>query len=105
MLVHGGVTADIRVKTYQEFGVISIDRKNLVTESGTPYVYVAVDGTAHRRKVSLRDTGGLEVLIEDGLAEGDQLIVEGQIHLSDGAKIRVVNGGHADDATTGEQGA
>jgi hypothetical protein len=93
------------VNTYHDAGAISIDRKNLVKEGGAIYVFVAVDGKAQKRKVDLRDNGGLEVQVLNGLTEGDKLIVEGQIHLSDGAKIRVVGGSQANETEDTEHGA
>jgi len=53
------------------------------------YVFVARDGRAARREVSigLEDVDYLEIL--DGLAEGESVIVEGNYGLEDGARIEV----------------
>jgi hypothetical protein len=39
----------------------------------------------------LGNSHGLDVEVIEGLTPGDELIVEGQMHLEDGAKIRRIN--------------
>lgn len=54
------------------------------------YLFVAVDGMASRRKVTLGKRFDDMVEVEEGsIAEGDNLIIEGQARLTDGIKIEV----------------
>jgi membrane fusion protein (multidrug efflux system) len=53
-------------------------------------VFVASDGQAERRDVSLGILQGDQVQIVDGLQDGDRLIVSGHRFLAPGQKIRIV---------------
>ena len=88
--VRCGVTAEISVATYQESDAIVVGRKNIVQEGDVNFVYVAADGLAKRKTVTLGRNGGLEVEILNGLVPGETLITEGQLHLEDGKKIRII---------------
>jgi membrane fusion protein (multidrug efflux system) len=52
------------------------------------YTYVVDDDIAHRREVTLGVRRPGEVEITEGLREGEEIVVEGTIRLSDGARIR-----------------
>nr|MBN2277385.1 efflux RND transporter periplasmic adaptor subunit [candidate division Zixibacteria bacterium] len=88
-----GVTAGIMVSIYHDSQAVVVERKNIVTQDNVNYVFVAEDNTAHKRKVTLGGSGGLEVEIIDGLMMGEMLITEGQIHLEEGKKIRIIESG------------
>jgi RND family efflux transporter MFP subunit len=57
--------------------------------SNRNFVWVAVDGKAARRYVELGRFDGDKVVVASGLAEGDNLIVEGQQKVSDDMKITI----------------
>jgi RND family efflux transporter MFP subunit len=57
--------------------------------SNRNFVWVAVDGKAARRYVELGRFDGDKVVVASGLAEGDNLIVEGQQKVSDNMKISI----------------
>jgi RND family efflux transporter MFP subunit len=52
-------------------------------ENNEPFVFIAMDSAAHKRKVQLGPTKGARVLVRKGLAAGEHLIVEGAGSLSD----------------------
>ncbi|MDB5650661.1 MAG: hypothetical protein JWL62_2181, partial [Hyphomicrobiales bacterium] len=53
-----------------------------------PYVFVAkADKTAELRNVKIGASEGSNMEILDGLAAGEQVVVDGQLRLSNGAKI------------------
>ena len=55
-----------------------------------PYVFLArQDNTAELRQVKLGVSEGDRIQILDGLAAGDQVVVDGQMRLTNGAKIRM----------------
>ena len=50
-------------------------------------VYVVADGRAERRVVSLGPVVGARVVIEDGVARGERLVVAGQQRVADGQQV------------------
>ena len=53
-----------------------------------PFVYiVSADGKAALRQVTLGDTMGDQVVVSDGVAVGDRVVVEGQQRLQDGMRV------------------
>ncbi len=82
--------AMIPVRSYPQ--AILIPRASVLTEDGTPTVFVADPKRefAHRRPVTIARTFGPRYLIERGLEPGDLLVVTGHRRLRDGTAIRVV---------------
>ena len=64
-------------------------------EGGRPFVYLfdAAAGQARRRSVVLGETAEDRVVVVDGLAAGEQLIVSGLADLGDGEAVRVASTG------------
>jgi membrane fusion protein (multidrug efflux system) len=85
-----GVTAEVRVSTYQNPDALVVERKDLVSEGGEQFAYVAAGGAAEKRRIVQGRQQGLDVEVVEGLRAGEDLIVEGQMLLRDGAKIKVV---------------
>ncbi len=54
------------------------------------FVWVAVDGVAIRKFVELGQFSNDKVVIASGLAEGDNLIIEGQQKVSDNMKVTII---------------
>lgn len=54
----------------------------------TLFVWVAKDGKAHRTPVTVGQTTGNRVVIESGIQEGDQVIVEGYQKVGEGTPVR-----------------
>ena len=72
-----------------------VPKQALSLESLADAVYVAADGVAERRNVSLGFQEAAVVEVTAGLSEGDQIIIVGQDGLSDGTPINVLVGGRA----------
>ena len=89
--VRSGVTAKIGVATYLKDDAVVVARKNVANDGSSDYVFVANDGTAHKRAVQLGRKNGLDVEVTRGLQAGDVLITEGQLHLEDGTKIKIID--------------
>ncbi len=70
---------------------VCVPEKALVAFGEKQYVFLfKADGTAQKREVRIgrREAGRVEIL--QGLAAGEQLIVDGTMDLRDGAKVRLV---------------
>lgn len=89
--VRSGVTAKIEVATYHNNDAVVVARKNVANDGSADYVFVANGGTAQKRVVQLGRKNGLEVEVTRGLQAGDVLITEGQLHLEDGTKIKIID--------------
>jgi len=52
------------------------------------FVWVVKDGKAHRQSVTIGQMVGNRVVIESGLSEGDQVIVEGYQKVGEGTPVK-----------------
>ena len=86
-----GVVAEVSVDLYSNPQAIVVERKNILKQGERDFVFVADGSAARKRFVTLGNFHGLDVEVIGGLTPGDELIVEGQMHLEDGAKIRIIN--------------
>jgi len=85
-----GIIADITIITYSNPEALVIERKDILKVGDRYFVYVAEDGQAHQKDISIGRQHGLAVEILKGLTMGDRLITEGQLLLSQGSKIKIV---------------
>ena len=67
-----------------------IPREALVGSTQNASVYVAENGKAALRKITVKNTNGNDLQILSGLTKGEQIITAGQINLVDGKEINVV---------------
>lgn len=89
--INCGVTADIEVSIYNNPNSLTVERKNIIREEEKNYVYVEDNGVARKREVLLGREDGLAVEVIKGLKEGERLIIEGQMLLEDGGKVKITN--------------
>jgi len=94
--VLSGMAADVRL-TDRNAGAdgtgaaaLYVPEKSIVKEDGKSFVYVVGDGRVSKREVrtGLRKNQYIEV--EDGLAEGDEVVVQAGGDLEDGARVAVI---------------
>ena len=79
---------NVFVPTSPPVPVVTVPQDALIPVSGGHVVFLVVDDTVSRRRVSLGGTDGDKVIITDGLAAGDVIVVKGNEGLSDGNKIQ-----------------
>jgi len=80
------------IATEQRPGVLVIPRR-AVPEAGEAIVFVVKGDTVERRPITVGLRQGDRLEVVSGLTEGEQVVIEGQAGLSDGARVRVVAGG------------
>ena len=85
-----GIIADINIITYSNRDTLAIERKDILKVGDRYFVYVAENGKAEQRDITMGRQHGLAVEIVEGLSMGDMLITEGQLLLEQGSKINVV---------------
>ena len=69
-----------------------IPREALVGSIKEPQVFVVEDGVARLREIIIGGEYGINLVILDGLREGETLVVNGQNNLVDKAKVTIVGG-------------
>ena len=94
------VRATCELGTYE--GVLAIGRDVLLKQDEEPKVFVVEGGRARQRKVETGELVGDEVLIEQGLKKGEQVVVFGQDALTDGSTVSIV-ASTADENTRGKK--
>jgi len=68
---------------------VTVPPEAVVTSASGTFVYVLEDGKARRIGVKVGRQSGVSIKIDSGLAGGEEVIVEGQNRLSDGAKVEL----------------
>ena len=61
------------------------------TCSGERYVYVVENGVARYKVMNIGRRIGAEYMVNDGISDGEQVVVFGQNRLTDGRKVNVLN--------------
>jgi membrane fusion protein (multidrug efflux system) len=89
-LLKAGTTVEINITTSSKPNAVVVERKNILKERGKYFVYLVKDGTAEKREVTVGKQQVLDVEIPEGLNPGDELVVEGQMLLENGSKVKVV---------------
>lgn len=89
--VRPGMFASIELTTESRSGVLTVPRDSVLRYYGETVVFVAdLEGTAHRRSVTLGIEGEKNFEVLEGLEEGEQIVIEGQNFLGDKDRIRIV---------------
>jgi RND family efflux transporter MFP subunit len=86
-----GVTASVRIITYQNPSALVVERKDILREGENAFVYVIQENRAKKQPVTLGRQQGLDVEINNGLKDGIQLITEGQMLIEEGSKVKIVS--------------
>ncbi|NBF40235.1 MAG: efflux RND transporter periplasmic adaptor subunit [Spirochaetes bacterium] len=89
--VKAGMFVEIRLVTAVRRDVVKVQSEAVVRRFDTPYVFVlSDDDTVEQREVSLGISIGNQVQITDGLEADEEVIIQGQSLLDDGAEVRVI---------------
>jgi len=68
---------------------LAVPATALLAETERQFVFVAADGAASRREVTVGARAGGEAVVTAGLAEGDLVVVVGQKQLRDGDRVEL----------------
>ncbi|MDH7464247.1 efflux RND transporter periplasmic adaptor subunit [Chitinophagaceae bacterium 26-R-25] len=71
--------------------LLLIPRTALVESFKNPYVYVVENGKAVVRKITPGREIGNNIEVVDGINEGEEVVVNGQINLSEGASVKMID--------------
>jgi membrane fusion protein (multidrug efflux system) len=97
--VRPGVVGRGRVLKTTHEGVLAVPRDAVLLVGGAPVAYVVEGDRARRRDLTLGASQGLMVIVEQGLATGERLVVRGQRELRDGTLVAVQEVATSPDGT------
>ncbi|WP_281233307.1 efflux RND transporter periplasmic adaptor subunit [Flavobacterium gelatinilyticum] len=86
-----GMIADISINSGKTQNSVIIPAQAVVRDpDNINYVYIAKEGnTAFKKRVNIsKMTGTNDVVVKEGLQQGDKIIVEGQTNLTDGTPVK-----------------
>lgn len=84
-----GMNGTVRVRNNASKNSILIPSKAVTEQLGEFFVYIPNDSSkVSQRKILLGKTLGKDIIVKEGLAEGDKIVVEGVQNLREGAAIR-----------------
>jgi membrane fusion protein (multidrug efflux system) len=84
------IMVDVYIIVYTNPQALVVERKNILGDANDLYVYVARDGQAVKSPVVLGKQYKTDNEIVGGVKAGDLLIVEGQMLLQAGRKIKII---------------
>jgi len=67
---------------------VVVPQAALIADQQGPYIFIVEDGKAAIRRIKLSDEIGTDVVVEEGLSGGEQVIVEGLQAMRPGALVR-----------------
>jgi RND family efflux transporter MFP subunit len=102
-----GAPVQVSIETQPHHDVVLVPESAVIHEADETAAFVASDGTAYRRAVEVGISDGTNVEIRSGIRAGEQVIVDGQAGLPDGAPISGTGpaaGGATDSGRGGASG-
>lgn len=83
-----GMISNIKINTGNTVNVITVPSESVVRDANNIlYVYVIKDNKAIKKRVSLGNFKGKEVIVTDGLSIGDSVVIAGNKNLKDGQTV------------------
>jgi membrane fusion protein (multidrug efflux system) len=93
-LLRAGMTGTVRVMNNHGGNAIVIPHKAVTEQLGEFYVYVAGDSNkVNQRQLVLGKPIGADIIVKEGLKEGEKIVVEGVQSLRQGSVIQVATPG------------
>lgn len=88
-IIKGGMFCDIKLITAREEDTIVVPLSCLLNEDGKNVVYVVNNGIANKRYITTGLSNDTFMQVNDGLEEGDIVIIKGQDFIKDGSKVTI----------------
>ncbi|KAB2838149.1 MAG: efflux RND transporter periplasmic adaptor subunit, partial [Melioribacteraceae bacterium] len=90
MELKSGVTADIKIRVYENRNAIVIPRNIINHDGAGSFIFTNANGSASKQYIKTGYENDLNVEVIDGLETGQSLIIKGAATLTSGKKIKVV---------------
>jgi len=85
-----GIIAQMKVPEKRIKQALILPTEAIVEESDETFIYIMKDDKAVKTKIKVKETQSDKTAIEGEVKKGNQVIVNGQLTLSDGDKVKVV---------------
>jgi len=101
-----GLIADLKVTLREDRDVVTVPREAVQMSQRGSYVFVVRDGVARMQPVKTGRGVDREQIIESGLNGDESIVIDGQLLVTDGARVqqRTQGGGAAQGGQGGGQG-
>lgn len=86
-----GTYVNVIISTSSDGQALMIPRNAIVSSVKDPSVYVVSNNTARMVKISTGRSFDTNIEVLGGVSKGEKVVVNGQINLTDGAKVTVLN--------------
>jgi len=86
-----GTFANVQIELPLVAEALYIPRQSLLGSVNDAKVYLAENGKANLRSITVREGNDQYLQVISGLNENDQVVVNGQINLADGKEIKIIN--------------
>jgi multidrug efflux system membrane fusion protein len=90
-----GEFVQVRLQLAVEPQVIVVPLRAIQTGPQGQYVYVVANGTVAMRPVAVSRTDGSDVVVGGGLRAGEEVVTDGQLRLTPGARVTVLPAANA----------
>ena len=85
-----GMIAQVALVRREREGAVVVPLAAIVPRKGEHYLFAVENGHAIRKRIQIAALMGHEAVLESGVGEGDQIVVEGHRGLQDGMVVSVV---------------
>lgn len=86
-----GTYVNVIINTSNDGEALMIPRNAIISSVKDPSVYVVNNNVARMVKINTGRSFDTDIEVLGGISRGDKVVVDGQINLSDGAKVSVIN--------------
>ncbi|MDY6862315.1 MAG: efflux RND transporter periplasmic adaptor subunit [Thermodesulfobacteriota bacterium] len=96
LILHSGMFAHIKLYLGERDSLsIPLSALNKLAGTGNYYVYIVEDNKAVLKNIKTGKGQGIFIEVNEGLTEGQLVVVKGQNRLKDGSQVLIVNNGDA----------
>ncbi|MDQ0339575.1 RND family efflux transporter MFP subunit [Caldalkalibacillus uzonensis] len=84
-----GMIAQIELDLAEDKARLLVPIDAVLRQNDTYYVYVVEDGVAKQRAITPGEETAQWIVVQSGLEEGEQIVIQGQFSLYDGAQVNI----------------
>src|SRR5205807_3853779 len=85
-----GIYCTVELRIPRQAPALIVPASAIIFNQNGMQVAVVEDGVAHLRKIAITTDAGTEVEVNDGVKDGDQVILQPPVNLADGDKVHAV---------------
>jgi len=87
-----GQVVEVRLRLGERPGALVVPSAAVAQGQAGDYAWVVKDGAVELRPLKVLEAGEREVVVGQGLAEGEVVVTEGQLKLTPGARVELLEG-------------